>query len=116
MINDGYAATTGTFTARIELPGGLTALALSGPGWSCTVAAATCTSKDGVTLGAGERGHITLEVAVSRDAPQSMQTLIQATGGGEVPAASLDTADHNGVVSNGGEQVDPTYITATAGG
>jgi hypothetical protein len=112
VTNAGYAATTGTVTVTAELPGGLTALALSGTGWSCTVATATCTLPDGVTLGAGESGHITLEVAVSRDAPQSMQTLIQATGGGEVPAASLDTADHYDVVSNGGEQVDPTYITA----
>jgi large repetitive protein len=98
----------------VDLPSGLTALAMSGSGWSCAVATETCTR--GRTLSAGERSDLTLEVAVARDAPQRMQTLIQAAGGGAAPAARLDTADQDNVVSNGGEQVDPTYITRTAGG
>ena len=53
-----------------------------------------------------------LRVAVSRSAPQYVSTVVQADGGGAVPAAGLDTGNLNGVVLNGGAEVIPTYITA----
>jgi hypothetical protein len=50
-------------------------------------------------------------VAVAADAPLSAQALLQASGGGEIPAAGLDTGNDYSVVGNGGEFADPTYIT-----
>jgi len=111
VANVGFAATSGTVTFTADLPAGLTALAMSGTGWSCRVTTATCTTGHGVTLGAGAQSQITLRVAVSAQAPPSMQTFLQATGGGAVPAAGLDEANQYNVVSNGGWYVDPTYIT-----
>jgi exo-1,4-beta-D-glucosaminidase len=111
VANNGFAATSGTVTVTVSLPAGLTALSLSGPGWSCQRATTTCTRSQGAALAAGEHASIVLAVSVSRDAPQSVPVLIQASGGGEVGAASLDTANHYSIVSNGGEEVVQTYIT-----
>jgi hypothetical protein len=92
------------------VPAGLTALSMSGSGWSCQAATATCTLTGG-PLAAGASSHVTLKVAVSRNAPSSVPVALQVTGGGEVPAAALDTSDHASTVSNGGEQIVLTYIT-----
>jgi hypothetical protein len=63
-----------------------------------------------VHLAAGEQARITLEVAVSADAPPSADTLLEAAGGGAVPAAALDEDNDYSVVSNGGEYMAPAYI------
>jgi len=107
VANDGYAATTGTVTFAVDLPSGLRALSMSGSGWSCTVATATCSID---ALAAGQQSSIILTVAVSADAPPSLQTLMQASGGGEVPAAGLDENNDYSTVGNGGAYVDPTYV------
>jgi len=111
VANNGYAATSGAVRLAIDLPAGLTALSMSGPGWSCQPATATCATNSGVTLAAGARSDITLKVGVSGDAPPSLQTLMQASGGGEVAAAGLNENNDYDVVSNGGAYVDPTYVT-----
>ena len=64
----------------------------------------------GVTLSAGQQDAITLTVAVARDAPPSLQTFMQASGGGEIPAAGLDENNDYSTVANGGAYVDPTYV------
>ncbi|MBV9381753.1 MAG: hypothetical protein JOY82_18540 [Streptosporangiaceae bacterium] len=112
VANDGYAATSGPVTFSASLPAGLTVTSIrAGSGWSCTVATAACTTNDGVRLAAGERDRITLEVAVAGDAPAYAGTFLQASGGGEVPAAAIDENNDYSTVSNGGEFVAPTYIT-----
>jgi hypothetical protein len=111
VANDGFAATSGTVQLAVDLPAGLTALAMSGPGWSCQPAAATCATNDGVTLAAGAHSDITLKVAVSGNAPPSLQTFMQASGGGAVAAPGLDENNHYDVVTNGGAYVNPTYVT-----
>jgi len=35
---------------------------------------------------------------------------MQASGGGEIPAAGLDTGNDYSVVLNGGAYTDPTYV------
>ena len=110
VANDGYAATTGTLTFMADLPAGLRALSMSGVGWSCSVAAATCSTNAGVSLAAGQQSAITLTVRVSGDAPPSLQTFMQASGAGEIPAAALDENNDYSTVSNGGAYVDPTYV------
>ena len=110
VANDGFAATSGTVTLTVTVPAGLTALSMSGPGWSCHIATTTCTLTGG-PLAAGQGSQITLAVAVSRDAPQSVPLMLQAAGGGELPAAAINTADHDGTTNNAGAKIDQTYIT-----
>ena len=113
-VNDGYAATSGPVTFTADVPAGLTPVSITaGGGWSCALATATCTTKDGVRLAAGEQDVITLVVAVSPDAPPSAETLLRASGGGEIPAAAIDENNDYSTVSNGGSFVAPTYIAAS---
>jgi uncharacterized repeat protein (TIGR01451 family) len=117
VANDGYAATSGPVSFGADLPAGLTPVsATAPPGWSCTVPAATCETGSGVSLAAGEQAQITIRVAVAGDAPPDVQALLQASGGGEVPPAGLDTDNDYSVVSNGGEFTDPTYVTVPGRG
>ena len=113
VANDGYGPTSGPVTFTATLPAGLTALAMSGSGsgsgWSCQAATATCTLAG--PLAAGASSQITLRVAVSGNAPQSLPVLLQASGGGELAAAGLDTGNLYSTVTNGGEEVDQTAIT-----
>ncbi|HUN36747.1 MAG TPA: hypothetical protein VMU95_32530 [Trebonia sp.] len=111
VANDGYAATTAPVTVQADLPGGLTATSISAPtGWTCQVATVTCTTKAGVHLAAGQQDLLTVTVAVSGDAPASAETLLVATGGGQLPTAAIDAGNDYSVVSNGGEYMVPTYI------
>jgi hypothetical protein len=111
VANDGFAATSGTLRLAVDLPAGLSALSMSGPGWSCQTASASCSTGSGVTLAAGAQSSITLKVGVSGNAPSSLQTFMQASGGGAVAAAGLDQNNDYNVVSNGGAYADPTYVT-----
>ena len=111
VANDGFAATSGTVQLAVDLPGGLTALSMSGPGWSCQTATASCSTGSGVTLAAGAHSDITLMVAVSGNAPSSLLTFMQASGGGAAGPAGLDENNDYDVVSNGGAYADPTYVT-----
>jgi exo-1,4-beta-D-glucosaminidase len=111
VANDGYAATSAPVDLYVDLPGGLTAKSITaGSGWACAVATLSCTTKSGVHLAAGEQDQITVNVAVSGDAPPSAQTLVEASGGGALPAAAIDENNDYSVVANGGEYVVPTYI------
>jgi len=113
VANDGYAATAGAVTIAVDLPVGLQPLDMSGSGWSCNVSTATCNTDAGVTLAAGQQDAITLTVAVAADAPPSLQTFLQASGGGEISAAGLDENNDYSTVGNGGAYVDPTYVRPT---
>jgi exo-1,4-beta-D-glucosaminidase len=111
VANDGYAATSEPVTFQADLPAGLTPVSISGGSdWTCTVATASCTTKAGGHLAAGEQDQITIKVAVSANAPVSAETLLETSGGGAVPTASLDENNDYSVVSNGGEYMAPTYI------
>jgi len=110
VANDGYAATTGTVTLAAVLPAGVQPLSLSGSGWSCNAATASCSTGPGVRLAAGEQDSLTLTVAVANNAPPDLQTFLQASGGGQIPAAGLDENNDYSTVANGGEYVDPTYV------
>jgi exo-1,4-beta-D-glucosaminidase len=111
VANDGYAATSAPVTFRAGLPAGLTAESITGgSGWSCSLSTATCTTKPGVHLAAGEQDQITVVVAVPTDAPSSADTLLAASGGGAPPAAAIDENNDYSIVSNGGEFTAPTYI------
>ncbi len=52
VTNAGPGPTTGAVTVSDMLPAGLTATAISGPGWSCTLTPLTCTRSDALASGA----------------------------------------------------------------
>ncbi|HEX4832726.1 MAG TPA: hypothetical protein VH478_16710 [Trebonia sp.] len=111
VANDGYAATSGPVTVTAALPAGLTPVAVSGTsGWTCQVATATCTTRPGVRLAAGQRDQLTVRVTVAAGAPPSAQVLLTTAGGGQVPAAAIDENNDYSTVANGGEYTVPAYI------
>src|SRR5262249_13840052 len=90
----GTGATRGTGTGTDILPTGLTATAMRGTGWTCTVASVSCTRSDALAAGASYPA-ITLTVNVAGTAPASVTNTATVSGGG---------SSSNGTVS------DPTTI------
>lgn len=54
---------------------------------------------------------IIVQVAVAANAPLSAQTQLQASGGGEIPAAAIDEDNDYSTDNNGGIFTEPTYVT-----
>src|SRR4029077_1485626 len=52
VTNSGTAATSGTVTMTDTLPAGLTATAIGGTGWTCTLATLTCTRSNALAAAA----------------------------------------------------------------
>ena len=98
--NSGTASTTGTVTVVDTLPTGLTATALSGTGWTCTLGTLTCTRSDALATSTSYPA-ITLTVTVANNAAASVTNNVTVSGGGETNAAN-DTA------------TDPTTVTQVA--
>lgn len=95
--NSGTGPTSGTTTVVDTLPSSLTATAMSGNGWSCTLATLTCTTSTVEPPGASFP-PITLSVNVSLSAPPSVTNTATVSGGGA--NTSNNTAN------------DPTQINA----
>jgi len=92
VSNSGATPTAGgTVTVTDTLPAGLTATALGGPGWSCTLATRTCTRGDALGGGASYPA-ITLAVDVALDAPSSLTNTATVSGGSDATPAN-DTAN-----------------------
>jgi uncharacterized repeat protein (TIGR01451 family) len=64
--NLGPGATAGTVTVSDTLPAGLTATAISGTGWSCTLTSLSCTRNDALAAGASY-APITVTVNVANN-------------------------------------------------
>jgi uncharacterized repeat protein (TIGR01451 family) len=69
--NSGNRAATGAVSVADTLPTGLTATAIAGDGWTCTLGALTCTRSDTLAAGASYP-PITVTVDVAGDAPASV--------------------------------------------
>jgi len=98
--NSGGAATTATVNVADTLPAGLTATALTGTGWTCTLGTVSCTRADALAA-AGSYPAITLTVTVANNAAASVTNSVTVSGGGETNAAN-DTA------------LDPTTVIQVA--
>jgi uncharacterized repeat protein (TIGR01451 family) len=88
--NSGTLATVGTVSVTDTLPTGLTATAISGNGWTCTLATLTCTRSDALAINASYPA-ITLTVNVAANAAASLTNSAAVSGGGEVNTTN-DTA------------------------
>jgi uncharacterized repeat protein (TIGR01451 family) len=127
--NSGFAATSGTVTVVDTLPAGLTATAISGTGWSCTLATLTCTRSDALAAGSSYP-VITVTVTVANNAASSVTNSVSISGGGQTNSTNDSATDpttinqlpdltitksHVGNFAQG--QVGATYsITATNSG
>jgi uncharacterized repeat protein (TIGR01451 family) len=80
VINNGAAPTVGAVTATDLLPAGLTATAISGSGWNCTLGTLTCTRNDPLTF---FYPAITVTASVANNAPGSVTNIAVVSGGGE---------------------------------
>src|SRR5207244_1804222 len=87
VANSGGTATSGTVTMTDTLPTGLTATAIGGTNWSCTLATLTCTRSDGLAAGASYP-TITVAVNVAGNAPASVTNAAAVSGGGETNTAN----------------------------
>jgi uncharacterized repeat protein (TIGR01451 family) len=90
VTNSGHGTTSGTVTATDNLPSGLTATAIGGTGWSCTLGTLTCTRADSLAAIASYPA-ITVTVNVALNAPSPVTNTATVSGGGEANATN-DTA------------------------
>ncbi|HVF35572.1 MAG TPA: hypothetical protein VND91_09645, partial [Candidatus Saccharimonadia bacterium] len=89
--NVGSAATSGTVTLTDTLPAGLTATAIAGSGWNCTLAPLSCTRGDALAAGASYP-PIVLTVNVASNAPATLVNTATVSGGGDTtPGNNTDT-------------------------
>jgi uncharacterized repeat protein (TIGR01451 family) len=92
VSNTGHGPTSGTVTVVDTLPTGLTATAISGTGWSCTLATLTCTRAD--AIGAlNTYPVIILTVNVAANAPALVTNTATVSGGGETNTANNSASD-----------------------
>jgi uncharacterized repeat protein (TIGR01451 family) len=87
VTNTGAGATTAPVSVDHALPAGLTATAIAGAGWTCTLATLGCTRSDALAAGASF-APITLTVDVALDAPATLVNVASVSGGGESNASN----------------------------
>jgi uncharacterized repeat protein (TIGR01451 family) len=92
VSNSGGSATSGTVTVNDTLPAGLTATAVSGSGWTCTVSPVVCTRSDALASGSSYPA-ITLTVNVAASAPASVTNTATVSGGGDANPANNSSSD-----------------------
>jgi uncharacterized repeat protein (TIGR01451 family) len=90
--NGGGLPTAGTVTVSDTLPAGLTATAISGTGWACTLGTRTCTRSD-VLAGSTSYPPITLTVNVAGNAPADLVNTATLSGGGDSNASNNTATD-----------------------
>jgi hypothetical protein len=90
--NAGASATSGVVTVHDILPASLTAVAMSGAGWTCNAGTATCTRCDPLAPGASYP-WITLTVAVASSAPGLVTNRAMVSGGGQASTSNVTGND-----------------------
>jgi uncharacterized repeat protein (TIGR01451 family) len=107
VSNSGSAPSSGTVSVVDILPAALTATAMSGSGWNCTVASQTCTRDDALAVNASYPA-ITLAVNVAVNAPSNVTNVAVVSGGGQVFTSNDVVSDPTKILST------PTNLIATA--
>jgi chitodextrinase len=92
VSNIGSGDSSGLVTVNDALPSGLTATAMSGAGWACTLAGLSCTRSDALLAGSNFP-NIAVTVNVSFSAPASVTNSATVSGGGETNTANDTAAD-----------------------
>jgi len=97
--NVGTAAAAGTTTVQDVLPAGLTATAIGGAGWNCTLGTLTCTRADALAAGAAYP-PITLTVNVATNAPSNVTNTATVSNSGDSNPAN-DTSSDATIITSG---------------
>ncbi|HTS28537.1 MAG TPA: discoidin domain-containing protein [Bryobacteraceae bacterium] len=103
VTNAGATATTGTITVTDTLPAGLSATAISGSGWSCSLSPLSCTRSDSLAPSAAYP-TITVTVDVAADAPGSVTNTVRCD---EAIAGNSSASDVTHIVAK------PSPVTVT---
>lgn len=115
--NLGGGPSSGTVTVVDTLPSGLSAAAMGGTGWTCTLATVTCTRAD--VLAAGQSyPPITLTVNVSAGASFTVTNGAAVSGGGETVTSDDQASDPTNIVAPGVDlvaSITTTQISASQG-
>ena len=90
VTNAGPNSTAGTVTLSDTLPSGLTATAISGTGWTCTLSSLTCTRSDALAAG-GSYAAVTVTLNVASNAPATVTNRVSVSGGSGVAASATDS-------------------------
>ena len=117
VSNIGTGPTTGTVTMTDALPAGLTATALAGPGWNCSLASVSCTRSDVLQAGTGYPA-ITLSVNVAANAAANLTNVASVSGGGDSNSANNSASDVTSIGTSADTQAPttPGNLNATAAG
>src|SRR5205814_622560 len=99
--NSGGASSSGTVTVTDALPVGLSATAMSGTNWNCTLATLTCTRSDALAA-AATYPSITLMVNVANNAPASVTNTATVSGGGETNQSNDTATDITAIIAGSG--------------
>ena len=105
VTNSGTGATVGTVSLADSLPSSLTATAMTGAGWSCSISTLVCTRSDALAGGASYP-VITLTVNVAGSAPPSVTNTVVVSGGSETNTANDTASDTATVTSSVGACTD----------
>jgi uncharacterized repeat protein (TIGR01451 family) len=87
VANHGSAASSGTVTINTTLSAGLTATAISGPGWTCILATVSCTRSESLPVAMGF-SPITVTFDVGKNAPANSTVTMSVSGGSDVNTAN----------------------------
>jgi len=98
VTNLGSAATVGSVSVIDSLPAGLTATAITGPGWTTDLGSLTCTRSESLAAGAGYP-PITVVVNASTNAAAILTNNASVSGGGELNTANDIASDATIVVA-----------------
>ena len=100
VANAGTGPSSGAVNVSDTLPTGLTATAITGTGWTCTLGnpTSTCNRSD-VLANGSSYSAITLTVTVSGTAPASVTNSASVSGGGETNTGN-DTASDTTTISS----------------
>jgi uncharacterized repeat protein (TIGR01451 family) len=90
VFNNGPGVTAGAVTVSDTLPAGLTATAIAGTGWNCTLATLMCTRGDSLAAGTSYPA-ITLTLNVATNAPASGANTVSVSGGTAAGATASDS-------------------------
>lgn len=94
VSNLGSGPSSGTVTVTDSVPGGLTPISASGPGWTCPAPSGqtiSCTRAD--ALGNSAYPPITLTVNVASDAAGSLTNVVTVSGGGDINPSNNTAQD-----------------------
>lgn len=97
VTNVGSGATSGTVSFADTLPSGLTATAMAGSGWTCTLSNLTCTRGDALAASAAYP-DVTLTVSVTATSPTTVTNTAIVSGGGEVNGSNNTATDPTTIV------------------